>query len=55
MIEWMIYTEASCGDALSNRRYMDVNSSVIYCTYNFIPWRRGICTWIKKSNKTCCM
>jgi hypothetical protein len=59
MIEWMVYAEFSFNNALCNRLYLDVNSTVIYCTGNFIPGRISICTSLKnQTNNTaynlCC-
>jgi hypothetical protein len=34
--ESMVFTEALYSNALSKKRYRDVNSTVIYCTNNFI-------------------
>jgi hypothetical protein len=54
IIEWVVHTEATCSNALFKRRYLDVNSTAVYCTGNFIPGR-SIFTSLKKSNKTCCI
>jgi hypothetical protein len=55
MIGWVVYTKVSCSNAQSNRRYLDVDSTVIYCTGTFIPGRRNTCTSLTKSNKQYCM